>query len=852
LNDDSSNLIFKSDWVNLTGKGETMTNPLPTLNPTEDPAANDNQRGFGSLSTARGNLPLKQLEVEVRLDGLVSSTIVRQTFVNNLAPAGAAGEALEATYLFPLPDRAAVTRFELRVGERLIEGVLRERGEARREYAAALQQGHRAAIAEEDRSGVFSMCVGNILPGEEARVTLELTGPVPCDDGEATFQFPLVVAPRYVPGAPLSGTPVGEGTEWDTDAVPDASRITPPVLLPGFPNPVELRLVVEVHDAGLALSDFRSSLHAVVEEGPTAGRRITLHAGERLNRDFILRFQVSETSIRTALTATPDVNGRGDGDGGTFQLTIIPPAGLAATGRPRDVVFVLDRSGSMEGWKMVTARRALGRMIDSLGAADRFTVFAFDDRLETPPGFPARQLVPATNRQRFAAIEFLARLESRGGTEIAAPLQAALDALGTDAGDGRERIVALVTDGQVANEDDVLRRLGKRLAGVRVLTLGIDKAVNMGFLQKLAVLGAGYTEVVESEDRLDAVLDRIHRRIATPLLTSLRVELPACRIEAESQTPRRLADLFAGAPFIVRGRYRGAVPTTAQISAVDGLGRPWSDSAAAQLDDSRAIPALWARDQVRALEDEYAVGQSDQTALAARIVECSLRFGVLSRFTAFVAVDRSEVVNAGGECRQIIQPVEAPDGWGMLAGNARHASCFMTCASSEIELDFSGSPSAASRAVGGLARGGSSKLRSWLSRGKKALLASSESARLERVSAGIDLSAYRARAENLLLELRKKLAAGGPVATMEMLAVGLAVLIEDLASVGAPESAVRPLRELLDDVCKIMFAGGDKSQAPGVWQQAEALLEAFASDNSSPQGDSLAADSAPQRQEFWK
>src|SRR5262249_53884726 len=189
-----------------------MANLLPTLNPADDPAANGVERGVGCLSTARGNLPLKRLEIDARIDGLVASTVVRQTFVNALSPADRNAQALEATYIFPLPDRAAVTRFEMRVATRLIEGVLRERGEARREYDAALEAGYRAAIAEEDRSGVFSMRVGNILPGEEALVTLELTGPVACDDGEATFQFPLVVAPRYVPGIPLPGAPLCHAT----------------------------------------------------------------------------------------------------------------------------------------------------------------------------------------------------------------------------------------------------------------------------------------------------------------------------------------------------------------------------------------------------------------------------------------------------------------------------------------------------------------------------------------------------------------------------------------------------------------------------------------------------------------
>jgi Ca-activated chloride channel family protein len=636
-----------------------MINPIPTLTPAELPAANDVERGFGVLSTKRGNLPLKRLEVEARLDGLVASTVVRQTFVNALAPAGTPGAALEATYIFPLPDRAVVTRFEMRVGERTVEGILRERGEARREYAAAVREGHRAAIAEEERSGVFTMRVGNILPGEEAAVTLELTGPVPVDNGEATFQFPLVVAPRYVPGVPLPGQPVGDGTAWDTDAVPDASRITPPVLLPGFPNPVELRLAVEIHDAGLALRNFRSSLHTVMEEEPAAGRRrFMLHAGERLNRDFILRFRVGESAICNALAVTPDA----DGLGGTVQLTIIPPATSVAASRARDVVFVLDRSGSMAGWKIVAARRALCRMVDTLNATDRFAVVAFNDRVQFPRDMPIGFLKPANDRQRFTAIEFLARLQAVGGTEFVEPLQAAVDFLGASA-DARDRIVVLVTDGQVANEDQVLRPLGARLAGVRILALGIDREVNAGFLQKLALLGGGYAEVVESEERLDEVLEGIHRRMGAPLLTGVRMELLGCELEPDSQTPRRLPDLFPAAPLVIRNRYRGVAPTAALLSATDGAGALWTESVSPKREDVPAIRVLWARDQVRAFEDEYAIGRGDQPALAARIVECRelvhLRcLHLLSSRGIRLWAGVTEASRAGAPRRQSVLPIQ--------------------------------------------------------------------------------------------------------------------------------------------------------------------------------------------------
>ncbi|RMG08358.1 MAG: hypothetical protein D6731_22055, partial [Planctomycetota bacterium] len=187
--------------------------------------------GFGVLTAPQGNLPLKLLDVEARVVGLHARTRVRQTFVNTL------GLPIEATYIFPLPDRAAVTSVRFEVGERRIEATLQERGAARREYDRAIAAGHRAAIAEEERPDVFTLRVGNLLPGEEASVHLELEGPLTLSEGEASYRFPLVVAPRYIPGTALDGEQVGSGVSPDTDAVPDASRISPPVLLPGVPNP---------------------------------------------------------------------------------------------------------------------------------------------------------------------------------------------------------------------------------------------------------------------------------------------------------------------------------------------------------------------------------------------------------------------------------------------------------------------------------------------------------------------------------------------------------------------------------------------------------------------------------------
>jgi Ca-activated chloride channel family protein len=623
----------------------------------------DDEPGFGALTTARGPLPLKALDVQARLDGLLAETTVRQTFVNTHA------EPLEATYIFPLPDRAAVTQFRMEVAGRVVEGVLKERGEARRTYDRAIQAGHRAAITEEERPGVFTLRVGNLMPGESATVHLSLSGPLIYDSGEVTFRFPLVVAPRYIPGSPLSGPSVGSGVASDTDAVPDASRISPPVLLPGYPNPVRLSLSVDIESSALAPRDFRCSLHSAIVEEEGRVARIRLEPGERLDRDFILRFRVGDENLRSSLALLPDKPGAREG---TFALTLLPPAMQGRSAKPRDVVFVLDRSGSMGGWKMVAARRALGRMVDTLTERDGFAVYAFDDRVETVPEFRGPGLATASDRNRFRAVEFLAKIEARGGTEMAHPLDLAVQQL-EQASRGRQppeapqrdHILVLITDGQVGNEDQILRLLGKRLAGLRIFTLGIDQAVNEGFLKRLATLGGGFCEVVESEDRLDEVMKRLHSRIGTPLLTGLKLEEAGFRIEAERTVPSRLPDLFAGAALLVLGRYQGVPEGSFFLSGQDAAGRRWCEAVSSRLACNPAVGKAWARAYVRELEDRFVTGQGDARQLERQIVEVSLKFGVLCRFTSYVAVDRTEVVNEGGDGHRIVQPVEMPAGWEM-------------------------------------------------------------------------------------------------------------------------------------------------------------------------------------------
>jgi Ca-activated chloride channel homolog len=629
-------------------------NVLPLIDDDTDTAASTTdpaiRPGCGELRTATGDrLPLKALTVDADIVGLTATARVHQRFVNK------GTTPIEATYIFPLPPRAGVTDFTATLGGRKVVGTLKERGQARMEYEEALEAGQRAAIAEEERSDVFAVRVGNLGLGEEAVVELVLTGPLEVQEGEATFRFPLVVAPRYTTGSPQSGDATGSGVGRDTTAVPDASRLTPPGLEPGDVRP-ELGVTVAVDAAGLSFSDFRSSLHSSVIEETAAGKAVVhLQPGDPADRAFILRFRLDRVTLASSAVVVGDGAGTEEG---TWSVTVIPP--VDANTEPRDVVVVLDRSGSMRGWKMIAARRAAGRIIDTLDRGDRFCVMGFDDRIEHPAGCSA--LVEASDRNRFAAASWLGSLEARGGTEMAQPLLEAAHLL-TGLRSSRRSVLVLVTDGQVTGEDHLLRSLEPELGAITIHCVGVDRAVNAGFLDRLARQGKGSFQLVESEDRLDQVMAALARTIGRPALSGINISGHGIDIVDTTITPTPIPDAFAGLPCVVSGRYRGALQdgATLTMTAVGASG-PHRITLVPLSSDTAAVRTIWARAALRDLEDAYyATGQGDMTGAARRIVEHSIRFGVLSRFTAYLAVDPERT--EADALDEVIQPVETPSGW---------------------------------------------------------------------------------------------------------------------------------------------------------------------------------------------
>lgn len=601
----------------------------------------DDEAGFGCLRGPTGALPLREFRADVSIAGPIWRWRLAQTFVNP------GTDAIEAVYIFPLPPRAAVTAFRLRVAGRVVIGCLQERGAARTAYRDAISQGKRAALLEEDRPNVFTIQVGNLQGHEAAEVEIELSGAVAVEDGIASVRLPLVVAPRYIPGVAI-GDDVGQGTVGDTDAVPDASRITPPVLLPGFPNPVRLAIGISID--GIDARDLTCSLPTISD----GAGRWHVAPRQRLDRDCILRWSARGGDLAAhALFAANAPDG-----GGTLALSVIPPQSAAVNARPRDVVILLDRSGSMAGWKMVAARRAAARLVDALDARDRFAALAFDDEvIAHDGGKPA--LHAATDRMRFAAVTWLGHLSDNGGTEMTRALDEAF-ACFDGASAERERILVLVTDAQIGDEDRLLKRHAKNLAKTRVVALGVDQAVNEALLERLVAPNGGWQACVESEDWLDRVLALAARAVQPPVLRDIVVETESGTVPMIAPDP--VPDAWASRPLTLWAR----LPGPAQRVTVRGLladGRPWSADLNPQRVDEAAIHAAWARARIRDLEDRFAVHPED--GLARTITALSLAEGVLCRFTAFVAID--QVVTGSTAPRTVVQPVETPAGWDVSA-----------------------------------------------------------------------------------------------------------------------------------------------------------------------------------------
>jgi Ca-activated chloride channel family protein len=636
----------------LLATASSLRNSAPTAHAQTSETTGSLNIVDASGRPTRVACPLKHTDVKAEISGFTSRVVVTQEFENNFK------EKIEAVYTFPLPQDAAVDDMTMNVGERIVRGKIMRREEAKAVYDAARAGGQVASLLEQERPNIFTQSVANILPGEQIKITISYVETLKYSDGSYEFVFPMVVGPRYIPGTATGRT--GGGVAPNTTRVPDASRITPRPAPEGLRAGHDISINVML-DAGVPLNDLSSKSHAVDILRPDQHRaEVRLqNINEIPNKDFVLRYEVAGKKIEDALLI------HRDGRGGFFQLILQPPQRVTAEDvTPKELVFVLDTSGSMSGFPIEKAKETMKLALDNLYPYDTFNLITFSG--DTNILFP--EPVSATKENLQKAQAFLETRQGGGGTEMMKAIKAALDP--SDA-KGHVRIVCFMTDGYVGNDMEIIAEI-KKHTKARVFAFGIGNSVNRFLLDNMARYGRGEVEYVALNDDGSAAARRFHERIRNPLLTNLSLDwggLPVTDIY-----PKEPPDLFGAKPVIINGRFTAAGSGVVHLKGIMS-GQPFTRDITIEFPESETkhdvLATLWARTRVDDLmSQDFGGAQSGNmnAELKNTITNLGIEYRLMTQFTSFVAVEEV-VVTDGGEPRRVEVPIDVPEGVDRAAAN---------------------------------------------------------------------------------------------------------------------------------------------------------------------------------------
>ena len=601
-------------------------------------ARNNPESGQLLLKSAHDFEPAIHLlsEVDIQISGMVAKVKLVQRFENNT------DAWREGVYVFPLAESAAVNYMHLQIGERRIVGTIKEREEAKRIYQQAKSQGKKAALTEQERPNLFTQSVANIGPGETVTVEIHYLQKVEYRDGVFNLHFPMTLTPRYNPGIhrlttieeTLTLAQSGSGWGVATHQVPDAQRITPPQAKPdstGLINPARINITL---DAGLPLANVEGVFHPlrVLQDG---GRyRMQPEAGDiPMDRDFRLQWRTAPSDQPQAAVFSEVI------DNQRYAMAmLLPPSGdKKSLPLPRDVVFIIDTSGSMQGSSILQAKRALQLALTRLRPNDTFNVIEFDNHYSTL--FP--QPVQATPRNVQRAQFFVRSLRADGGTEMAPALS---EALRHDAPDGHLKQVIFITDGAVGNESYLFELINTRLGDARLFTVGIGSAPNSHFMRKAAQFGRGTFTYIGDIDQVSREMLSLFEKIESPVMSNLTLEWP----EASDIWPQRIPDLYRGEPVMVVAKLADSESIVTLRGAISG--QQWQRSiSVSRTDNHNGVSSLWAREKIAALLDQKIAGR-DANQVRSEVLDVALRHQLLSPYTSLVAVEQTPS-----------RPVNSPD-----------------------------------------------------------------------------------------------------------------------------------------------------------------------------------------------
>ncbi|MHC2001901.1 marine proteobacterial sortase target protein [Methylobacterium sp. CM6241] len=587
--------------------------------------------------------PRLSTDFSVTISGPTARTVVTQAFRNTT------GSWVEGTYLYPLPEDSAVDTMKLVIGDKVIVAEIRERAAAKRIYEAAKAAGQSAALTEQERPNVFTNTVANIGPGETVLVQIEYQQTVAMSGGTRSLRLPLVVAPRYNPAPPALDL-VSARDETASDPVPDRDRITAPVLDPSLAAPVNPVGITVRLQAGFPLGMVRSATHPLhVDETGPESRRVTLADGVApADRDFELTWEpVPSMEPRLGLFRET-VAGR------TYLLaTVTPPDANAARRQPRDVVFVIDNSGSMSGASMRQAKAGLLAGLARLTPSDRFTVIRFDHTMSQLFQEP----VPANSENLRAAESFVAGLEASGGTEMLAPLRAALaDSHPEDR--SRVRQIVFLTDGAIGDENRIFAAIHDGLGRSRLFMVGIGSAPNGHLMRHAAEIGRGSYTAIHTVDQVAERTRSLYAKLETPAVTDLAATLS----NGGDITPNPLPDLYRGEPVVLAA---DIAEPTGTLTLTGRIGEaPWQTSVSlADAAEGTGISKVWARSKIAEAETARVTGRVMPNQADATILQLALAHKLMTRLTSLVAVDATPRRPAGAPLVATDLPLNLPAGW---------------------------------------------------------------------------------------------------------------------------------------------------------------------------------------------
>ncbi|MDQ3440492.1 MAG: VWA domain-containing protein [Planctomycetota bacterium] len=591
-------------------------------------------------------IPLKHTDVKASIAGYIATVDVTQQYHNPYSG------KIEAVYVFPLPANAAVNEFLMTIGERKIRGIIRERAQAEQIYKAARAQGHVASLMTQERPNVFTQSVANIEPGKQIDVNVKYFHTLEYVDGWYEYVYPMVVGPRFNPPGSTDGIGArARGQAYGSAVGFDKQRAQISYLRPNERSGHDISLTLDI-DAGVTVEKLESRNHKVKiakRDGNVA--TVKLDDADKIpNKDFVLRYKVAGDRVKSAVMAQRDAKS----GGGHFTLMLFPPDTLKDLPRkPLEMVFTLDVSGSMSGAPIEQSKAAIRYALNHMRPDDTFNVVRFAGASEQM----APDAVPATRDNVSAGLQYIQSMQAGGGTMM---IEGIRRSLAVSPSTERLRFVAFLTDGYIGNEPEILREIHQLRQSTRIFSFGVGSSPNRYLLDHMAKFGAGSAAYLGLNDNADQVMADYFQRIAHPALTNLEVDWGGMNVT--EVYPQKLPDLFVGRPVILTGKFDGRGDATVKVRGKVG-GEQREIVLPVNLEEPSAnhagIKSVWARGKIADLFDRTTYESNPD--LPAEVKQVALEHGLMSAYTAFVAVD-SSMKTAGDHGTSVAVPVPVPEG----------------------------------------------------------------------------------------------------------------------------------------------------------------------------------------------